>query len=122
MEHPNRNNYVRLAELKTVVSFLVSCNSPVSAYQVHKNTGVSAGNLAWIIQKLDELELVTATDDTFIHTHLDKTALFTLGRLLRLAKIKHSLDRIPESMVVRAETRGLGNIPKLWQLHRSDSD
>lgn len=122
MEHPNRSNYVRLAELKSVVSFLVSCDRPISAYQVYKNTGVSAGNLAWIIQKLGELGLVNATDDTLIHTHLDKTTLFALGRMLRLAKIKHSLDRIPESMVVRADARELEYIPKLWRLHRSDSD
>lgn len=122
MEHPNRSNYVRLAELKTVVSFLVSCDSPISAYQVYKSTGISAGNLAWIVHKLGELGLVTTTDDTLIHASPDKTSIFALGRLLRLAKIKHSLDRTPDSMITRDEARELQNIPELWRLHKRDRD
>jgi hypothetical protein len=122
MEHENREKYVRLAELKSVVSFLLSCEYPVSAYVVYQHTGVSAANLAWVIEKLRSQEIAFADDEAVIHLLADRRRLFSLGRLLRLSKIRHALDRIPDEMTIGSVGTEIDTIPHAWRLHRGEKD
>lgn len=92
-----RQNAIRLADLRKVLQYLTSSNlSSVRIFDIHIRTGISAANLAWVINQLETLELVKGNGNSEIILVANRRTLFATTRAVRLVKLRRSLDNIPE--------------------------